>query len=97
MKPEAEKKELRMRRSEYGPLQWSLAPPAPGAVTKFRRWNAILIPILVFLVLGAFVAAEAPRSSSSNAALQKSANAGSVPHANSIANSQSGIHGHAGS
>jgi hypothetical protein len=65
-----DKKELRMRRSNYGPLDWSLASPAPGTGAKFRRWNIVLIAILAFLVLGVFVLAEAPNTerNASNAA-----------------------------
>ena len=85
-----------MRRGEYGPPQWSLASPAPGVAAKFRRWNAVLIPILVFLALGAFVAAEAPRSRPSNATMQENAKPASVHHADSIKNSQFDIHGHTG-
>jgi len=75
-----------MRRAEYGPVRCSLASPAPGTAAKFRRWNKVLIAILVFLVLGAFVAAEAPRNSGnrSSAALQKSVSHVSVHPANSI-------------
>ena len=62
MKPGPDKRELRIRRSSYGPPQWRLASPAPGTAARFRRWNMVLIAILIFLVLGVFVAAEAPRS-----------------------------------
>lgn len=59
-----DKGELRMRRSEYGPLQWSLVSTAPGIPAGFRRWNIILIAILAFLVLGVFVVAKAPHTGS---------------------------------
>lgn len=97
MKVEADKRELRMRRGEYGPPQWSLASPAPGAVAKFRRWNAVLIPILVFLVLGAFVAAEAPRSNTSSAALKESARPALMHNTKSIKGSLPDVRGHGGS
>jgi hypothetical protein len=29
-------------------------------VSRFRRWNVVLIVVLAFLVLGVFVAAKAP-------------------------------------
>ena len=58
-----EKEELRKRRSIYGPPPCSLMPPAPGIERKFRRWNVVLIAILVFLVLGIFVIAKAPAPS----------------------------------
>ena len=84
MKARADKAELQMRRSEYGPLQWSLAGPAPGTAARFRRWNFVLITILIFLVLGAFVAAEAPRTASNTHALLKdSESPGSVQPAKS--------------
>lgn len=96
MKTAPDKVELRMRRAEYGPVQCSLASPAPGTAARFRRWNKVLIAILVFVVLGAFVAAEAPRSgsNSSSAALKESAKPPSAHHANSIKNSQFDIPGH---
>ena len=57
-----DKGEFRIHKSNYGPLQWSLASPAPGTAARFRRWNVILIAILAFLVLGVFVVAQAPRT-----------------------------------
>jgi hypothetical protein len=66
IKPAVDKREIRMRRSSYGPLQWNLVPPAPGCPPGFRRWNVVLIAILAFIVLGAFVAAKAPHARSSN-------------------------------
>lgn len=70
MKVCPDKMELRMRRRNYGHLDWSLASPAPGTAAKFRRWNILMIAILAFLVLGVFVLAEAPHpgSNTSNAA-----------------------------
>ena len=65
MKFGPDKGELRMRRSNYGPLQWYLAAPAPGTAARSRRWNLVLIAILAFLVLGVFVVAEAPHTGSS--------------------------------
>src|SRR5437899_4742765 len=77
-----------MRRSNYGPLQWSFAAPPPGTVARSRRWNLVLIAILAFLVLGVFVVAEAPHtgsgaSNSANASLKEGATPASVQHANS--------------
>ena len=84
MKSGHDKAELRIHRSNYGPLQWSLASPAPGTAARFRRWNLILIPILVFLVLGVFVVAKAPRTASdTNASLKENASPPSVHHADS--------------
>ena len=85
---------LRIHRSSYGPLQCSLASPAPGTAAKFRRWNVVLIAILAFLVLGAFVAAEAPRTASDiNASLKENASPASVEHANSSKSAPPLIHG----
>jgi hypothetical protein len=86
-----------MRRREYGPVEWSLASPAPGTAAKFRRWNLLLIAILAFLVIGVFVAAEAPGTSSNasnaaNAALKENASPASVRHANSTKGAQPEIH-----
>lgn len=98
MKPGPDKAELRIHRSIYGPLQWSLAPPAPGTAAKFRRWNLILIPILVFLVLGVFVVAEAPRTTGdTKASLKENASPVSVHHADSSKSALPPIHGHGGS
>lgn len=82
-----------MHRSDYGPLQCSLASPAPGTAARFRRWNLILIPILVFLVLGVFVVAEAPRTASNaNAPLKENASPTAVQHANSSKSALPPIH-----
>lgn len=98
MKPVPDKAELRIHRSIYGPLQWSLAPPAPGTAAKFRRWSLILIPILVFLVLGGFVIAEAPRTAAdTNASLKENASPASVHHADSSKSALPAIHGRGGS
>lgn len=83
------KRELRMRRSNYGPLQCSLAAPAPGTAARSRRWNLVLIPILAFIVLGVFVVAEAPRPGSSaansaNVSLKQSASPASAQPAKSV-------------
>jgi hypothetical protein len=87
-----------MHRSEYGPLQCSLASPAPGTAARFRRWNLILIPILVFLVLGVFVVAEAPRTASdTNPQLKENASPPSVQHANSGRSPLPPIHSRGGS
>lgn len=87
-----------MHRSDYGPLQCSLASPVPGTAAKFRRWNLILIPILVFLVLGVFVVAEAPRTASdSNPSLKENASPASVQHANSSRSALPPIHSRSGS
>jgi hypothetical protein len=90
------KGELRMHRSDYGLLQRSLASPAPGTAAKFRRWNTVLIAILVFLVFGVFVAAEAPRTpSDTNASLKENAGTAAVQHANSSKSALPAIHGRA--
>jgi hypothetical protein len=91
-----------MRRSHYGPLQWSLAAPAPGTAAKFRRWNLVLIAILVFLVLGVFVVAEAPTtgsgpSNSANAQWRGSENLASLQHTKSIKGIQPDIQNRGGS
>lgn len=98
MKSRPDKAELRIHRSIYGPLQWSLAPPAPGTAAKFRRWNLILIPILVFLVLGVFVVAEAPRTAGdTNASSKENASPAPVHHADSSKNALPPIHTREGS
>ena len=99
MKTGPDKAELRMRRAEYGPVQCSLAAPAPGTAARFQRWNKVLIAILVFVVLGAFVAAEAPRSgnNSSSAALKESTGPTSTRHAKSVKGSEPRAHSHSGS
>lgn len=82
-----------MHRNDYGPLQCSLASPAPGTAAKSRRWNLILIPILVFLVLGVFLVAEAPRTASNTTApLKENASPVSVQHANSSKSALPPIH-----
>lgn len=79
-----DKGELRIHRGSYGPLQCSLASPAPGTAARFRRWNAVLIAILIFIVLGAFVAAEAPRTASdTHTPLRENVSPVSVQHAHS--------------
>lgn len=88
MKFGPDKGELRMRRSNYGPLQCSLAAPAPGTAARSRRWNLVLIAILAFIVLGVFVVAKAPRtgsrvSNSANVSLKGSASPASPQHAKS--------------
>ena len=98
MKTGPDKGELRIRRGSYGPSQWSLASPAPGTAARFRRWNVVLIAILAFLVLGVFVAAEAPQTASdTNASLKESAGSASVQHANSSKSTPPAIHSRAGS
>lgn len=98
MKTGPNKGELRIHRSDYGPLQRSLASPAPGTAAKFRRWNLIFIAILAFLVLGVFVAAEAPRTANdTNASLKESETPTSVQHANSSKSALPAIHSRAGS
>lgn len=79
-----DKGELRAHRGSYGPLQCSLASPAPGTAARFRRWNTVLIAILIFIVLGAFVAAEAPRTThDTNVPLRENVSPSAVRHANS--------------
>lgn len=88
-----DKGELRIRRSHYGPLEWSLTGPPPGTVKKFRRWNLVLIAFLLFLVLGVFVVAEAPRTeSNTNASLNENASPSSVQHTNSSKSALPPIH-----
>jgi hypothetical protein len=98
LRAEPDKGELRIHRGSYGFPQCSLASPAPGTAARFRRWNLVLIAILVFLVLGVFVVAEAPRTASdANPSLKKNASPVSVQHANSSKSAVPAIHGRAGS
>ena len=98
MKLGPDKAELRIHRSIYGPPQWSLASAAPGTAAKFWRWNLILIPILVFLVLGVFVVAEAPHSTSgTNASLKENANPACVHRNDSSNGALPPIHSRGGS
>ena len=98
MKTGPDKAELRIHRGSYGAPQWSLISPAPGTAARFRRWNMVLIAILLFLVLGVFVVAEAPRApGDTNAALKENATPASVQHANSGKSAQPPIHGRSGS
>ena len=93
-----DKGELRFHRGSYGPPQCSLASPAPGTAAKFRRWNVVLIAILAFIVLGAFVAAEAPRTASNtNAPLKENTSPAAVQHANSSKSEPSPMHTRGGS
>jgi len=96
------KREIRMRRRNYGPLQCSLAAPAPGTVARSRRWNLVLIVILAFIVLGVFVVAEAPHagsnvSNSANVSLKESASPASAQHARSVKGIPSEVRGKGGS
>src|SRR5262245_14647996 len=87
-----------MRRSEYGPVPWSLASAARGTAARFRRWNLVLIASLVFLVLGVFVAAESPRTpSDTHASLKENASPVPVQHANSGKSALPPIHNQSGS
>lgn len=96
MKSGPDKRELRIHRGGYGFPQWSLASPARGTAAKFRRWNMVLIAILVFLVLGVFVVAEAPRTTGdTNASLKASPAA--LQHANTSKGALPPIHGRGGS
>jgi len=93
----SDKGDLEMRRRNYGPLEWSLASPAPGTAARFRRWNPVLIAILAFLLLGAFVAAEAPHtvsnnSNTANVTLQEGASPASAQHARSVRGAQPETH-----
>jgi hypothetical protein len=45
-----------MRNPNSAPGRWNLIPTEPGIHANFLRWNIIIISILAFLVLGAFVA-----------------------------------------
>ena len=97
MKTGPDKEELRIHRGDYGPLQCSLTSPAPGTAAKFRRWNVVLIAILAFIVLGAFVAAEAPRTASNpNAPLKENTRPAAVQHANSGKSALPPIHSRGG-
>ena len=49
-----------MRRTNDGPVLWSPTQLRPGIVASFRRWNTVIISVLVFFVLGVFVAAIGP-------------------------------------
>lgn len=98
MKTGPDKRELRIHRGSYGPLQCSLASPAPGTAARFRRWNLLFIAILAFLVLGVFVAAEAPRSAGdNNASLKESETPASAQHANVSKSALPPIHSRRGS
>lgn len=102
MKLGPDKDELRIRRSNYGHLEWSLAVPSPAAVAKFRRWNLVLIAFLAFLVLGVFVVAEAPTTgngsaNSASASFKENESPASLPHSKSIKGVQPGTHGQSGS
>lgn len=97
-KPVVDKREIQMRRSSYGSLQWNLVSPGLCNPARSRRWNVVLIAILAFIVLGAFVAAKAPRaggvaSDTSKVSLQKSENAAApAHHARSNDGTQSVMH-----
>ena len=98
MKSGPDKGELRIHRGGYGFPQWSLASPVPGTAAKFRRWNMVLIAILVFLVLGVFVVAEAPRTTGdTNASWKEKASPATVQHANTSKGALPPIHGRGGS
>jgi hypothetical protein len=45
-----------MRSSYSSPPSWNLLPPEIRNQTSLRRWNTVIILILGFVVLGAFVA-----------------------------------------
>lgn len=101
-KPVVDKREIRLRRSSYGSLQWNLVSPALCNPARSRRWNVVLIVTLVFIVLGAFVAAKAPRtggaaSLTNKASLQKSETPAPVQHAKSNDGKQTVIHNRTGS
>ena len=49
-----------MRRTNVGPVVWSPTQLRPGIVASFRRWNTVIIAVLVFVVIGVFVAAIGP-------------------------------------
>ena len=96
-KPVVDKREIRLRRSSYGSLQWNLVSPALCNPARSRRWNVVLIAILVFIVLGAFVAAKAPRtgggaSVTNKVLLQKNENPAPAHHAGSSDGTQLVIH-----
>lgn len=98
MKTGPDKVALRIHRSSYGRPLCSLASPAPGTAAKFRRWNVVWIAILAFVVLGALVAAEAPRTANdSNAPLRENTSPAAVQHANSGKSPLPPIHGRSGS
>lgn len=46
-----------MQRRDSGPITWYCTQLRPGIVASFRRWNIVIISVLLFLVAGLTVAA----------------------------------------
>lgn len=74
-------------------------PPAPGIEKKFRRWNVVVIAILVFFVLGVFVIAKAPApsttaSGAANTSLKAGRAAGFAPSHAKPESAQPRTHNH---
>jgi len=59
------------RRIHYDSLPWCLVPVKPGIEKSFRRWNVVLIFILTFFVIGAFVMTMTPESGHAAAGAHK--------------------------
>jgi len=59
------------RRRHYDNLPWCIVPVKPGVVSSFRRWNVVLIFILAFFVIGAFVMTMTPEPGHAAAAAHK--------------------------
>lgn len=47
---------FKVRIHDFEPNFWHLLAAEPGIEASFKRWNLIVITVLVFLVLGVFVA-----------------------------------------
>jgi hypothetical protein len=45
-----------MRTSRDEPILWHFLPAKPGIENSFKRWNLVVIALLVFVVFGAFIA-----------------------------------------
>jgi hypothetical protein len=46
-----------MQRRDSGPILWYATQLRPGIVASFRRWNIVIISVLLFLCMGLTVAA----------------------------------------
>jgi hypothetical protein len=46
-----------MQRRDSGPILWYATQLRPGIVASFRRWNIVIIAVLLFLCVGLTVAA----------------------------------------
>jgi serine protease Do len=49
-----------MRRNDSGPSRWTPSWVPPKLAAGFRRWNMVIIAVIAFVVLGAFVATAVP-------------------------------------